>query len=384
MQHSKENIFFFAYDAFEPTIIKRMLSFSSEGYSIFSFSMKRKNFVPSFQPTWPDVHLGYSENEKYLIRLIRMVKAVIRSLGHWTLLKKCQVIYARNMDMCAIALLVKWLGPTSAPIVYECLDVRPILTGSGFASKLFRLAERFILSKCSLLVVSSPRYITDYFEKIQGYSGRVLVLENKLWFPNEIISRPRAKDLLPAPAAPRDKWVLGWFGTLRCERTLSLLLDLIDALPNKVEVLIRGVPIRSMLPNFDEKINNRQGVIYGGAYKNPQDLLDIYSKVHFIISQDFSDGVNSDWLLPNRIYEGSYFGCVSLAGKRSETGRKIESIGIGWALEDPFEGNLVKFLASLSSEEYLEKRKQVLQIPSRYFVQEPEELSHIVETAKSP
>src|SRR3546814_8999676 len=77
-------------------------------------------------------------------------------------------------------------------------------------------------------------------------------------------------------------------------------------------------------------------MIYGGEYRNPDDLPEIYGRVHLTWAFDFLDeGSNSDWLLPNRLYEGGYFGSVALASSHTETGKKVRELGLGYTFEPP-------------------------------------------------
>src|SRR3546814_1838415 len=115
---------------------------------------------------------------------------------------------------------------------------------SSDLSRLFRWAERQLLKRSDLLVVSSPGFDRHYFRSVQGYRGRLFLLENKISFAQaSAVARPRP-DVAAAgapPAAPQ-KWVIGWFGTLRCRKRLAMLCRIAAALPDKVEIYLRGVP----------------------------------------------------------------------------------------------------------------------------------------------
>jgi len=56
----------------------------------------------------------------------------------------------------------------------------------------------------------------------------------------------------------------------------------------------------------------------------------IYREVHFSWAIDFfEDGQNSQWLLPNRLYEGCRFGAVPISMGDTETGRFLKQQDIG-------------------------------------------------------
>jgi len=77
-------------------------------------------------------------------------------------------------------------------------------------------------------------------------------------------------------------------------------------------------------------------------------------------------GGNSDWLLPNRLYEGSRFGAVPIALASVETGRYLADRGFGVRLEDPSE--LEAFLDGLTAQRYAALRRELEAIPMGAFV----------------
>ena len=88
------------------------------------------------------------------------------------------------------------------------------------------------------------------------------------------------------------------------------------------------------------------------------------------------DGDNSRWLLPNRLYEGGYFGVPAIGIATHETGRVIGQRRLGLSLEPPFVDHLREILAELTSEEYQKMRSEIEARPSSDFVdtEEMEEL----------
>ena len=84
---------------------------------------------------------------------------------------------------------------------------------------MLRACERWLLARVDLLLVSSPAFLTHYFEARQCYSGPSLLVENK------VVEFERTK--LPAhrpTAPPGPPWRIGWFGILRCRASPSAAL----------------------------------------------------------------------------------------------------------------------------------------------------------------
>ncbi|MGF1594887.1 MAG: glycosyltransferase [Kiloniellaceae bacterium] len=360
------SVAFFGHDWAESTVIKRIRAFSGLGLEVTGFCFRREKFARGFRPSWRNVHLGTTEDRAYGRRLLALARALPRVLRHRGELRRAEFFYARNIDMCALALAAKLLSGSAAPLVYEVLDVQRVFLGSGAVAKLFRWAERWLLKRTALLVISSPGFETHYFRKLQGYRGRVFLLENKISFAQAAaVARPTPQAAsLPAS----DKWVIGWFGTLRCPKSVAMLRRIAEALPDRVEIYLRGVPTETGLAAFEAAIAGCPNMIYGGEYRNPDDLAEIYGRVHFTWAFDYLDeGTNSAWLLPNRLYEGGYFGSVALADAGTQTGAKVRELGLGHTFEEPLVENLVAFLRRYSLAEYQARRDHILALPAGRF-----------------
>ncbi len=82
----------------------------------------------------------------------------------------------------------------------------------------------------------------------------------------------------------------------------------------------------------ENKVAALPGVEYAGPYR-PGDLPRLYGRVHFAWCIDyFEEGLNSAWLLPNRLYESLAHGAVPLALADVETGRWLAAADVGLRL----------------------------------------------------
>ncbi|HZU64451.1 MAG TPA: hypothetical protein VFF98_12270, partial [Novosphingobium sp.] len=138
----------------------------------------------------------------------------------------------------------------------------------------------------------------------------------------------------PAPAGGRP-WVIGWFGMLRCQRTLEMLGRLAAGSGGRIEVVIAGIPSAAVFPDFAAQVAAMPGLRYLGPYTKA-DLPRLYGQIHFVWAIDyFEEGLNSAWLLPNRLYEGLAHGAVPLALGDVATGSWLHRHGAGLLLGAP-------------------------------------------------
>lgn len=215
----------FGFDVAESSQIRRIRAMIAAGNEVHSFTMRRGNMNRDFTPDWPDTHLFNTRDENLPLRAAIVAASILKMTGHAARLRRADMIFARNMDMLAIAWAARRMaGAGKVPLVYECLDINGALCGDSAKARAMRAAERFLLNRTQMVVVSSPRFISDYFRPVQGYEGATALWENKLAAGAALPGRP----LRRAPAATAAPLRLGWVGTIRCAPSLAILADLAD------------------------------------------------------------------------------------------------------------------------------------------------------------
>lgn len=363
----------FGFDVAEISQIRRIRAMRDLGHEVHSFTMRRTNMNADFTPDWPDTHLYVTDNEKLARRAAVVAAAIVKTARHRARLRDADVIFARNLDMLAIAWAARALTGARAPLVYECLDIHGALTGQGIKSRAMRAAERRLLAGCAMLVVSSPGFIQHYFETVQGYSGPWAIWENKLAAGGPLPDRPVTR--VPSKGPLR----LGWVGTIRCAPSLELLTALARAMGDAVEIHVHGIVHHHAAPGFDAAVAAHENIFYHGEYAYPDDLARIYGGLDLVWAQDlWQPGENSDWLLPNRIYEASWAGCPSLAVAGTETGCRVADDGLGWTIDYPDPALLQNLLQSLTREDVTRRGQALLDRPEGDFVQMPEDVQAVI------
>lgn len=363
------HILFFAPDLSETAQLRRIRSFAQAGHSVRSVSM-RKTVV---QVDWPDLDLGQIANEQ----LGRRLRLALRGLGKlWAYRRQvaqADLIIARNIDMVMLALAARLMCGRRVPVVYECLDIHGIFTGTGRKSRVARWVERFALARVALLVVSSPGFIAHYFGPVQGFGSRWLLLENKLWFPGAALPRPKAEVHRKGPL------VLGWVGAIRCQPSLDLLCAVAGQMGDALRINVRGVIHDHALDDFQGRIAAHPNIHYGGPYEYPDGLVAVYGDCDLVWAQDlWQRGANSDWLLPNRIYEASWFGCPSIAVAGTQTAAKIAADGLGFVIGAATPGALLGLLAPLTRDQIGPVRQAILDRPDADFALIEAEINAVV------
>ncbi|WP_349370891.1 glucosyl transferase [Salinarimonas sp.] len=365
----------FAHDAHESTVRKRVSAFQACGWSVDGFTFTRvrpPQAGPAPAPFWRDVPLGATRDRNYAARLPRLAAALPRILRHRRALRKAHALYARNIDMLVLAAAAKALTGARGRLVYEVLDVQRPFLARGPSGALLRFAERRLLARSGLLVVSAPDFIERYFVPVQRYRGPWFLLENKIDAGRLARAPSRSPPGAVSPSL-EGPLVLGWFGVLRCARSLALLDRIAERLGERVRVVLRGRVSPEDIPpeKLEAVLARRPNIVHGGPYANPDDLAALYGGVHLAWAVDYTDaGTNSDWLLPNRLYEGGYYGAPAIARARTAAGRKVEALGLGVALPEPLEEEACAYLVGCDLRDLARRRAEILALPASLFVDE--------------
>jgi succinoglycan biosynthesis protein ExoL len=367
-------IAYFVHDLNDAAVAKRVWMLRSAGAEVRLAGFRRTAEPVQSVAGLKPLNLGRTHDARLLSRAASVLKNLLLAPARGEFMAGVDVVMARNLEALAPAALCRALHAPRARLAYECLDVHRLMLGQGLVGKAMRAAESGLINLSSSLIVSSPAFVANYFEPFQRVSARqglkLLLVENKA-YPD-----------LPPPSegpAPGPPWRIGWFGMVRCRKSLDFLCDLARRRPDLVRVDIRGRPSYTEFEDFDRQTSETPGVAFGGPYA-PQDLPALYGALHFNWSVDyFQDEGNSRWLLPNRLYEGGRAGAPPIARIDCETGRWLASHGLGALFERP-ETELEAFLDAMTPERYVALRRRHVEAPQTLFVIGPEDCERLVRT----
>ena len=249
-----------------------------------------------------------------------------------------------------------WAG-SRIPIVYECLDVHGLLSRGGLLSNLLRHWERRVLQRSAALMVSSPGFLTNHFERLGVDLPSVILAENKRVLPETDLDRTQ---FTLVEAEPRGGSV--GLGSSDVFKSFQMLVTLARRHPQLVDIQLRGRPTDEL----QELINQHlplPNMRFGGSY-NHAELASMYRSCHLTWAIDYSQrGSNSDWLLPNRIYEGGYYNSPAIALVGTETANWLQARGAGVLLQDPH-ADLDVFITGLTTACYRDLQRSSAAIPT--------------------
>jgi succinoglycan biosynthesis protein ExoL len=351
------HVLYLVHDVSDPAVRRRITMLRAGGAKVTLAGFRRAaSPVADIEGLRP-IDLGATRDGRFGQRLAAIARAAFGIGAKLTTVPRPDLIIARNLEMLALARRAKSALGGAVPIVYECLDIHRLVLRNDLVGKALRGAERYLARDVKLLVTSSPAFIANYFKPFGQVAAPVELVENKYFDTAAVTVDERSKAEIPA-APP---WRIGWFGALRCRRSLELLAEFTRRLDGRFEVVLRGRPALSEFPDFHAFVEAEPWLSFRGPYRNPEDMAAIYGDVHFSWAIDFFEaGQNSEWLLPNRLYEGCRFGAVPISMGNTETGRFHNQQDIGVLLSEATPETLETALGRMEQERFGKLKARVL------------------------
>lgn len=365
---------YLVHDLSDSTVHKRVAMLKDGGADVTIMGFHRNDNPPTSIHGFQAIPLAKTYDGKFIHRILTTLRMVAAISKHRHYFAASDVVIARTLEMLAIAVRGRSLVSPAPVLVYECLDIHRLLLKQNFMGAALRALEGWLSKRASLLLTSSPAFVREYFNVYSSVKCPAYLIENKIYQP-----APQPQPTLNREAV--TPWRIGWFGAIRCHKSLTILTSLVRQMNGKVEVIIRGKPSYDQFEDFDQQTSGIEGLSFEGPYKNPDDLENIYGDVHFTWAIDmFEEGLNSSWLLPNRIYEGGYYGSVPLVQNHVETGKHAKSLGTGVQLSSPLEPQLIEFFKNLTADNYKILQEQAQSVEPHHWILTRDDSKHLVQT----
>ena len=219
-----------------------------------------------------------------------------------------------------LLLLARLCGLTRRPTVLDVTDIHPLQIAGSAAGRALRWLERKALKRVNLLVVSSPWFYWDYFIRWLNVTNPALLIENK----TSIACKQQ-----PSRRTPSNR--IAWNGLLRCQVSAAVLLECLTLSPDSLQLSLHGGLER--LEAYGPKLLIQPNCTYTGPYE-PQALPSLLATASFDWAVDYADRENSEWLLPNRLYEAIAMGIPLIAVAGTATGAIVGRADIGIVLAE--------------------------------------------------
>lgn len=343
-------ITYFGSDLTDPATVRRIHILRTAGADVNIIGFRRSDEPLREIEGVPVVDLGQTHDAKLVSRSFQiLLKSMDAGLLRKTIFGS-DLLLGRNLEMTTMAHMARVWAGADVPLAYECLDIHRAFLGKSMVSRMLRNWERAILRRSAVLILSSPGFVSNYFRSLNTPLPTVVLAENKRVMVDAFGTRPHG-----AAERGRPPWRIGWFGKLRCAESFRLLFLLAQRQPDLIDVELRGTPLPDIQKLIDQHLPIRN-MRFNGRYSQ-DDLIDMYSECDFTWNIEYYNrGTNSDWCLANRLYEGGYCNCPSIALAGTETAAWLQAHGTGVLLREP-QVELEPWFVNLTTDEYRRLRR---------------------------
>ncbi|WP_378948969.1 glycosyl transferase [Paracoccus sp. R86501] len=360
---------YLAHDLDDPSIWRRVSMLRQGGAEVRVAGFRRGQGPLPEEATV----LGHTANGRMIQRVRAIAAAWPRIARMIPVQHGPEVILARNLEMLALgARLARIRG---ARLVYELLDIHAMMLGQGTAARVLRRVEAKLMHRTSLVVLSSPAFDTSYLRHFNQPDVPTLMVENKPFARPDITQqRGAAAD----GAENGGPLIIGWFGMLRCRWSLGVLDQVTRAHPGQYRVILRGRPALDVMEDFHDVVDANPDLSFMGPYDWPDDLPAIYGQIDVAWLIDrYQAGQNSDWLLPNRLYEGCLNGAVPVVLDGTEVARRVSAWDCGVLVATPGADAVAATLSTLSPASLATRREAVADLPRAVLEMDKAECRHL-------
>jgi len=329
--------------ASQPRYHRRTAMLMEAGYNVNVYAFQRSYYAENTYPETVEViGLGEVESGRYFNRIPKLLQSVFRVRKHEKKHSKAPaIIYAFGLDMALIGSLAM---PRSTPLIYEIGDIRNPLPHNRLTQKIFAIFEKKVIARCQMLAVTSPGFISDYFSLLDpGIGQKTMVIENKL--AREVaakFSRPMK------PQVPSKPLKIGYIGFFKYKDCILPLIDAVSKRKGDFELHFYGEgPLKKDILTYTAKHGN---IFYHGSFASSRDLQTIYESVNLSYVVYDNRDANVQMALPNKLYDGPYFGVPLVVAENTLLAERVRELGIGLVVDPRAEGFADQLLDELTPE----------------------------------
>lgn len=304
---------------------------------------------------------GRIRHKRYLERLWAYSKSILWLAKN---ISKFDAVFTWTVDSAMVLYFSKMLGFSKAAFIYNVRDVHRVLTEHTLLGRVARAADKFISERADLIMLTSPYYQTMYYEKWLSLKNRKFyLLENKV--PPQTCERFNREKM---PAKPLDDDItIGYFGMMSYE---DRIFDMMKAISrNGLKFYLRGHNYKGQ--SFVDGLAGYENIEYGGGYKNPEDMGNMFSKIDLAWAVDsdlFVPDTNEAWSMCNRFYEGLFFKKPLIVQDFTPASHYVKKYGIGICVDNRDPEGLVKKVSSITKEDILRWRANVEKLDPGIFM----------------
>ena len=336
-----KKIVFIINSAQNQRCIKRVNEFVEQGYRVSAYAFSREvemRNTPNFELNL----IGHYKNDvPYYKRVLMIMRAVRRILNQYK--KQDVVYYLFGLDI-AMAFLLQ----SKRPYIFEESDLAHTYIHSKAVRNTFEWIDKYIIRHSLLTVFTSEGFAQYHF----GDSK----LENTFIIPNRLTPEITKLPWVEKRSSGKSALNIGFVGGLRFESIARFAYFFVKNFPMYQFHFFGSIDL-TQKQRF-APLETYSNCHFHGAFKNPDDLAEIYSQIDLVLSTYDVKYDNVKYAEPNKLYEAVYFETPIIVSKGTFLADKTLKLGIGYEVDPLNENEVVEFVNGLTPESLENCRQQ--------------------------
>ncbi len=318
----------------QPRLIKRIKSFISQGYDVEIYGFDRGVYNINAQIDGKTIHiLGHQQNGKdYMGKFFRTIKEVRKVLKKYN--GEDTLFYGTNFT---ITLSLKLNGCKN--YIYEISDVLYGYKRFNLIRWLLKYIDIFLIRHSMLTVLTSAGFAKFFFGK--NTPKNIIIQPNRLDF--SFFDKKRPDNIVPRSI---DSLNFSYVGAFRSLNTIFRFARIIgEKYPNHQFHFYGDSIFRNEVIEIANSFDN---VKYHGPFKNPDDLVNIYSNIDIVVACYDTQNLNEQILEPNKLYEALYFRKPIIVSENTFLAERVKELGCGFVINATDDHSIILFLNSIT------------------------------------
>lgn len=346
-----------------PNNIKRIEEAIARGLDVDVYAFEGQRDGPK-DPDGVEVHMlpGYTSDLPYWKRIGKVVNGLKSVISRY---KKDECVYYlfRNDKAIIFTLLC------NRPYIFEEADMTHANLGNALLRNTIEIWLRNVIRKSVVSVFRSEGFLRYHFG--DSHPDNVFVIPNRLHAGILDISQVEYTGL------DENHLRFGFVGGVRYDTVYKFAETMLKNFPQH-EFHFYG-----MFPNEKQKkqfmpLDKYENCYFHGAFRSPDELPEIYSKIDVLISAYDVTSINPRYAEPNKLYEAIYFDKPIIVSSNSFLAEKVKNLGVGYDVDALDEGAIVSLINSINAESITEKKENIAKIDKKTCINNNEEFFEMI------
>lgn len=348
----------------QPRVIKRLSAINDTGFDIVVYGYSRNKYNCNKFPDNIEVKIigELEDGRQYIKRLFRWIRDIKEIISK----EQDAVYYSTSIIFAFILLIYK------VRYIYELSDIFYGYKKFNLIRPILKLIDKHIIKRSCFTIVTSQGFVDYLFPNKKNIPENIIVQPNKL--NRCFLSYDRTNYKKPNIESLNFAYV----GAIRYTETILRFAKIVGSDFPMHSFTFYGES--SNLPFFKECTKDYSNVHYKGAFKNPEDLAEIYSNIDIVVACYENLNLNERIAEPNKLYEARFFTKPIIVSDNTFLAEQVKDFNCGYVI-NAYDDNEIRFLIKSIKKSDIERIQKIEQlIPAETLV---DNASNIIQMIKS-